>query len=106
MNDKREIWIKRIQDYKSSGLTAAKWCKKNGLTVHALRYRIHKFNKEKKQEESNQTQWASVLPTKSEITLDDSRSLKVTIGHSTIEVPKGFDPTTFESVVRILKEQC
>lgn len=104
MKNKREIWIKRIQDYKSSGLTAAKWCEKNGLTVHALRYRIHKFNKEKKQQESNQTQWGSVVPTPSEVT--EVKPLKVTIGHSTIEINPGFDLTTFETVVRILKEQC
>ncbi|QTL97805.1 hypothetical protein GM661_07295 [Iocasia frigidifontis] len=37
---------------------------------------------------------------------DQFQHLKVTIGNSTIEVPKGIDPTTFETIVRILKDQC
>ncbi len=85
MKDKREIWIKRIQEYKSSDLTAAKWCEKNSISLHALKYQIHKSNKEKKQE-SNQTQWASVVPAISKITKSKDQPLKVIIGHSAIEV--------------------
>ncbi|QTL99141.1 hypothetical protein GM661_14845 [Iocasia frigidifontis] len=45
MNNKREIWIERIQDYKASSLTAAKWCEENGLNINSLRYYIHKFER-------------------------------------------------------------
>jgi len=106
MNNKREIWIKHIKNYKSSGLTAAKWCEKNGLSIHSLRYHIFKINKEKKQENSNKIKWGIVEPAQSAITVTNDSPLKVNIGHSIIEVSKGFDPTTFETVVRILKEQC
>jgi hypothetical protein len=55
-------------------LTAAKWCKKNGLSIYALRYHIHKFNKEKKQN-SKETQWASVIPATSEVNAKTSKPL-------------------------------
>jgi orotate phosphoribosyltransferase-like protein len=106
MKNKREIWIKHIQDYRSSGLAAAKWCKQNGVNKNTLKYYITKFNKEKKQQESNQVKWASILPHQSKITVNNEYPIKVTIGHSTIEVLKGFDPTTFKTIVGILSEQC
>ncbi|AZO94889.1 hypothetical protein [Halocella sp. SP3-1] len=106
MNNKREIWIKRIQDYKASGLTAAKWCEENGVSINSLRYYTHKFNKEKKEQESNQTKWTAVFPAPAENKDNETKIIKVTIGQAIIEVVPGFDSNTFETLVRILKEQC
>ncbi|MDD4752918.1 MAG: hypothetical protein PHT78_06665 [Desulfitobacteriaceae bacterium] len=96
-------WIDLIQDYKSSGLTAAKWCEEKGFKVHILRYHINKLNKEKKKA-SNETQWASVVP--ANLTVDEpvAKPLKVIIGQSTIEVNSGFDPDTLKAVVKVLCE--
>lgn len=104
-DDERKLWIKRIQDYRTSGLTAVKWCEKNDISVHILRYKITKFNKEKK-EEYKETQWASVIPAKSTITKEIIKPLKVIIGNSTIEVAPGFDADTFKTVAEILSKQC
>jgi len=98
--DKRKLWTKRIQDYRTSGLTAAKWCEKNEISIHTLKYWITKFNKEKNQE-SKKTKWTTIIPAESK-----TESLKVIIGHSTIELAPGFDSETFKKVVRILNEQC
>ncbi|MFW6046935.1 MAG: IS66 family insertion sequence element accessory protein TnpA [Candidatus Woesearchaeota archaeon] len=62
MQSKKDLWIKRIKDYKSSGLTAVNWCEENGINIHTLKYHITKINKEKKQQKANQTKWASVVP--------------------------------------------
>ncbi|SHI21688.1 IS66 family insertion sequence element accessory protein TnpA, partial [Sporanaerobacter acetigenes] len=59
----RELWTKRIEDYRASDLTAVKWCEENNVPVHKLRYKITQFNKEKKQT-LKETQWASVIPEK------------------------------------------
>ncbi|MCR1898471.1 hypothetical protein NSA47_05630 [Irregularibacter muris] len=51
MNDvERKLWTRRIDDYRESSLTAVKWCEEKGLSVHILRYRVTRLNKEKKQE--------------------------------------------------------
>lgn len=104
-DDERKLWADRIEDYRSSGLTAVKWCEERGLSVHTLRYRINKFNKEKKQE-SKEVHWKAVLPEKPKVYEKTVSSLRVTIGNSTIEVAEGFDPNTFKEVVRILSQKC
>lgn len=47
VNSNREIWLERIADYRSSGLSAREWCMKNSFPLSTLRYWIGKFNKEK-----------------------------------------------------------
>ena len=106
MNNKREIWIKKIKDYRTSGLSAAKWCEENDLSINSLRYYIHKFNKEKKQQEFRQTKWAAVVPASTENTVSETQNIKIAIGNATIEVFPEFDLNTLETVVRILREQC
>lgn len=105
--EERKLWTERINDYKSSGLTAVKWAEENNLSVHKLRYHIHKFNKEKKQasnEESKEIKWASIVPEKLEVQKVPTRPLIVTIGKATIEVGPNFDEDTLESIVRILSK--
>lgn len=107
-DDERKLWIERIEDYRSSGLTAVKWAEGKCIAVHKLRYYINKFNKEKKQEfsqESQKTTWVSVMPTNGIVEDKSSKSLKVTIGKATIEITPGFDQDTFKSLVGILS-QC
>lgn len=44
-----ELWEKRIDDRKSSGLNVSEWCAKNNLTKHAYYYwkkRIELINKD------------------------------------------------------------
>lgn len=107
-DEDRKLWTDRINDYRSSGLTAVQWAENRGIGVYKLRYYIHKFNKEKKQEskqESNTVQWAALAPKTSKVHNPVDNHLKVTIGKATIEVTPEFDEATFQSIVRILS-QC
>lgn len=104
-SSKEKIWIERIKDYKSSGLTASKWCEDNNIPIHKLRYQITKSNKENK-EESKNTKWATATVAKSIDNKEIVKPLKVIIGHSTIEVAPGFDSNTFQTVVKILSTLC
>lgn len=104
----RKLWIDRIDDYRSSGLTAVKWAEDRGVSVHKLRYYIHKFNKEKKQnsnQKPKEIKWTSIVPAETMVNNKANNPLKVIIGKATIEVVSGFDEDTFQSVVRILS-QC
>lgn len=93
-NYEKVLWIERIQEYKSSGLTAIKWCEEKNIPVHKLRYQTFKLNKEAKQC-SEKVKWTSIVPEKPITNKEISNPLKVTIGQSTIEVGTGFDPDTF-----------
>lgn len=101
----RELWTDRINDYRTSGLTAVKWADENNISVHRLRYYINKFNKENKQklnQKPHEIKWASVVPETPVLENKHSGLLKVTVGKATIEVFPGFDENTFKSIVRIL----
>jgi len=107
-DEDRKLWTDRINDYRSSGLTAVKWAEDRSVSVHKLRYYIHKFNKEKKKnsnQESKEIKWTSVVPAETIVDNKSNNPLKVIIGNATIEVASGFDEDTFKSVVRILS-QC
>ena len=43
---KQELWRLRINEYRSSGLSAQEWCRQNSYTVSILRYWIYRLNKE------------------------------------------------------------
>jgi hypothetical protein len=100
--EKRTKWASRIEDYRSSGLTAAKWCESKGYKLSRLRYWINKFNKEKKNNESA-SRWVSVEVSKPVVS--EASPIKVTIGKVSIEISSGFDPAAFEEVVRILSKK-
>lgn len=105
--DARKLWTERINNYRSSGLTAVRWAEENNLSVHKLRYYINKFNKEKKQQadqESKEAQWVSIVPKKPISNHENANPLKVAIGKATIEIGTGFNEDIFESVVRILSK--
>ncbi len=101
--EKREMWEERIKEYRSSGQSASKWCEEKEYKLSRLRYWIHKFNKEKAANDPV-PKWASV-EVKNPV-MAQVHPIKITIGKSSIEVNSGFDPATFEKVIRILSQEC
>lgn len=108
----RKLWTERINDYRSSGLTAVKWAEDRGVAVHKLRYYINKFNKENKEKSNDEsvkgsgnTKWASLALENPIVEEKSKNPLKITIGKATIVVNPGFNEDTFQSVIRILS-QC
>jgi len=99
--ERRSFWAANIAQYRASGLSGKVWSNENNLSVHALRYWIHKFNKE--DEPSDIVEFKPiVIESPSSI----EPSIKVTIGTAVIELTKGFDEIAFERVAAILSRQC
>jgi hypothetical protein len=48
---KQELWARRINDYRISGLTALEWCQQNNFPVSTLRYWVYKLSNQKKDSE-------------------------------------------------------
>lgn len=42
---KNDLWVLRIDTYRSSGLTAREWCTQNNISMSTLRYWIDKLIK-------------------------------------------------------------
>ncbi|MCM3625123.1 helix-turn-helix domain-containing protein [Brevibacillus borstelensis] len=103
--ERREVWIARIQDYRSSGEQAATWCERHGVTPRQLWYWMKKLQPAEKQKQAiRQPKWIPVHL--DETSHDGSSSLLVKVGSATIEVRPGFDPSLLADVVRVLKALC
>lgn len=57
--EKRILWLERIEAYRSNELSAASWCEQNQVSLYTFRYWISKFNKESIFS-SGTIQWISV----------------------------------------------
>ena len=44
LEENREIWIKRVEEFKASNLSQVAWSKENGIKVSGLRYWLRKLN--------------------------------------------------------------
>lgn len=94
-------WDNLIQDYRTSGLTAAKWCETHGFKLHQLRFQISKRQKLNKNEQ-HMTQW---IPLHSGSSMP-SPSITVKIGNAEITVSDGFNKELFTDVVHSLLALC
>ena len=95
-----EEWDEYIENYRSSGLTAAQWCEINGFKPNQLRWQITK--RQKLHANSHSTQWIP-LHTESSST---SPKVSVKIGQAEIVVSDGFNKELFTEVVHSLLKLC
>jgi hypothetical protein len=103
--ERRALWVKNIENYRGSGLTAAKWCEDHQIRPTTLKWWIMRFNKERRFKESSQPKWVALAP-HPDGTVQAAHPLTVTIGTCRIEVFPGFDAHTFHEVVQILTQRC
>lgn len=95
----RQEWEARVASYRSSGLSAAKWCATNGVKPHQLRYRL------KQEREAFSGGAPSVTWLRASVGGLDT-GLSVRVGGAIIEVRPGFDPDLLLGVVRALSTVC
>ena len=109
--EKREMWRERIEQYRSSGLTAAEWCEKNEVNVHTLKTMISRLGMAQRKYKSSRDnkqniQWVEMEPGNSTEEVSSKTIIEVIVGSAKVNVAPGFDQKTFREVVKILKEQC
>lgn len=92
-------WEVRVASYKSSGLSARKWCAANGVKPHQLEYRL------KKERAAFLDSAPSVTWLRASVSGFDA-GLSVRVGGVVIEVRPGFDPDLLCAVVRSLSAAC
>ena len=112
--DNKKLWEQRINNYYQSKLSARKYCEKNQISYHALKYWITKFNKEKQQHQkpnkvAEEKQWVNIVSSKpsdhKKFPAEGSADIQVLVGKYKILVQKGFDTSTFKEIAGILG-QC
>jgi hypothetical protein len=100
--DRLSEWRDRLSEYRSSGLTVAAWCRKNGLsefTYYYWRRRIASSSACAPTAVVEQ-QWLPLAVTVEGSTV---QQLTVRIGRAEIDVSAGFDPGLLASVVKVLE---
>jgi hypothetical protein len=99
-----ELWRARVDDYRSSGLSAPKWCQKNEVTLHQLRYWVRRI----RQIDQQPGGWARVEvrgdgPSGS---VDGGSALTVRVGAASIDVRPGFDSSLLSEVLTVVARVC
>jgi transposase-like protein len=100
----RQVWKARVEAYKASGQSTAKWCDAHQINRRHLWYWLRKYKETTQQQKPSSPQWASVevAPTP----LEPSKTLQVKIGAASIEVKPGFNRALLSDVVRTLQGLC
>lgn len=62
-----ELWMKRIQDCRESGLTQKEWCEQNQISVSSFRYWISKMNKKNMDDSDQEEAVFARLPSEAEL---------------------------------------
>lgn len=101
--DNRELWISRVNDFKSSQLTQVAWCEQSDVKVGALRYWIGKLSSEgsdgKEDSKLSGFEFASVS-----IAQESSPSLTLEVGDVKLLIADDFDEQMLIKVIKILRK--
>ena len=98
--NKLTLWAERISECRNSGLSVKTWCKENGVceqTYYKWQKKLYAMSKAQQE-----LQFAEVTPV---MEMNGSYQIAVRIhaGGIAADIHNGADPTTVESVLRILK---
>ncbi len=97
--EKREMWKRRIEDFRSSELTQREYAKRNGIAVNTLQNWLRKLKQEP--ETSLQVEWLEV---KTAAPAKKASAMVLEINGVRIVVTEDYDPAFLKSVVRTLKQ--
>jgi hypothetical protein len=92
--EQKAAWEIRIADFKSSGLSGAKWCAANNQKPHQLWYWLKKLEPQAPPE--TPVRWLPVDLS------DPEPTVTVRIGPAVIEVKQDFDPQLLIKLVKTL----
>ncbi|TJX12712.1 hypothetical protein E9840_12210 [Tissierella creatinini] len=100
LNENREIWIQRVEDFKSSNLNQTDWSKTNGVSVSTLRYWIRKLDGKltaKPVNDSSEFEFASVS-----ITEQASPAITIEVKDVRLAITNDYDEMLLLKLVKTL----
>jgi hypothetical protein len=90
-----------VSDYRASGLTAARWCEKNGCSIGRLKYWIARCNKLANASESGGWARLDVVGSRS----GSASGVSVRVGVATIDIEAEFDRGVLDEVLQVVLAQ-
>jgi len=101
-SSKRIEWEARIKDWKSSGLSVAKWCRENGHKDHQMYYWIQKIDGSPK-ESKPKSPSVDFLPVKVTSKLEPKGSVLIHLNQISVEVQPDADIHLLSKVLHVLQ---
>jgi len=96
-NEKYQFWKKKYASFKSSGLNANQWCKKNKISTSTF----SKWKKIFDTESKGNDQWAT-LSVEPIVASMPNTTIRVSVGNATIDYDENTCSHTFSKVVEVL----
>lgn len=103
---KEESWRLRINDYRSSGLTAKEWCSQNQFPLSTLHYWVSRLNKTQDCNEDDFKPIFAELPVLTAVSLLGVTPVTIHLGMIRIEIMDSCHPDMLSNLIGILKNHA
>jgi hypothetical protein len=100
--EKRELWQRQIEAWKSSGLSRRVYCEQNEIKLSTLDYWCQKLSSSRKEGEIGKGSWIPLRIDEDE----PSSRIDLQIGRITVAVKPGFDPALLTALLRTIGALC
>lgn len=103
LNENKELWVQRVEEFKSSNLSQTTWCKEKDIKVSSLRYWLRKLDAKSVVNTDNLSdgfEFASVSIT------EDQTSLAVCLEIKDVKlsITNGYDEVLLLKLIKTLKK--
>ena len=116
-DQKLQMWISRIQECKTSGITVDEWCKQRGFSSKSYYYWMRKIKREAFEAlPAERKPKPLVQPTVGSNTFVEIPVIRqavhsdavccIRFGNAVLEVHNGADSTTIENTLRAIRNLC
>ncbi len=109
---RNELWLERIRECRTSGMTVVNWCASNDINIKSYYYWLRKLKREAfellpaKQNQAlpaiSETSFAEI----SQQVRKNSSVIRVSLNDIVIEIPDGADSATISDVLCAVRKLC
>jgi|SRR5690625_1686178 len=104
--EKRIEWKAKIDAWKSSELSAAAWCREQGVNPSQMYYWIRNFEDDKATDSARETQWLTVDMKEESLNFRLGDPVLIHFDSMSIEVRQGTDMALLSDVMDVLQNRC
>lgn len=98
---KREVWLRHLESWKSSGLSASRYCIENGINKNSFRYWIDRDKGKIKTKKS-----LVKLNIPQQLPVSESNNISLKYGSYELSIPTGFDKAGLNRILDVLQERA
>jgi len=99
--ENQEKWLKKVKEWKATGLSAKQWCKRENIAVSTFHYWIKKYDHPNKKVTNKPSKNLFV-----EISSEEKISDQITVKFQDVDIllESGFNKSIFSQLITTLRE--